>query len=232
MALLLRMAGIPARVATGFTPGPLRPATHQWVRDLDAHSWVEAYFPAVRLDHVRPDAGRVARASRADAAAADRRPPRAVGDPAAAAPCRGPRRGRAATARRGRLIAPAGRGDRRGARGARPAARGWRCFSGGPRRAAGALRARARAAPPDAPRPGTTLHALELRFAGAPAARATCARCARAATAAPGAAHRARSAAALRSELGRGARVCSAACAPGGRCRRGAAGALDAPEPA
>jgi len=46
MALLLRMAGIPARVASGFTSGAYDKATHQWVvSDLDAHAWVEAWFP-------------------------------------------------------------------------------------------------------------------------------------------------------------------------------------------
>jgi transglutaminase-like putative cysteine protease len=46
MALLLRMGGIPARVASGFTPGSLDRARGEWVvRDVDAHSWVEAYFP-------------------------------------------------------------------------------------------------------------------------------------------------------------------------------------------
>ena len=48
MALMLRMAGIPARVATGFAPGtreedggPFR------VEDFDAHSWVEVYFSGI-----------------------------------------------------------------------------------------------------------------------------------------------------------------------------------------
>jgi protein-glutamine gamma-glutamyltransferase len=46
MALLLRMGGVPARVASGFAPGSLDRSTGEWVvRDLDAHSWVEAYFP-------------------------------------------------------------------------------------------------------------------------------------------------------------------------------------------
>ncbi len=45
MALMLRMAGIPARVATGFSPGSLNRDTGEYrVRDLDAHSWVEVYF--------------------------------------------------------------------------------------------------------------------------------------------------------------------------------------------
>jgi hypothetical protein len=48
MALLLRMAGIPARVGTGFTAGSLdRRANEYVVRDLDAHSWVEAWFPNI-----------------------------------------------------------------------------------------------------------------------------------------------------------------------------------------
>ena len=45
-ALLLRMAGIPARVATGFAPGSFDEREREFVvRDLDAHSWVEAWFP-------------------------------------------------------------------------------------------------------------------------------------------------------------------------------------------
>jgi transglutaminase-like putative cysteine protease len=46
MALLLRMQGIPARVATGFTSGSYDRRSKEYVvRDLDAHSWVEAWFP-------------------------------------------------------------------------------------------------------------------------------------------------------------------------------------------
>jgi hypothetical protein len=46
MALLLRMGGVPARVATGFTTGTYDSATKHWlVSDIDAHSWVEAWFP-------------------------------------------------------------------------------------------------------------------------------------------------------------------------------------------
>jgi transglutaminase-like putative cysteine protease len=48
MALLLRMGGIPARVATGFTPGAHDASRNEWVvRDYDAHSWVEAWFPGL-----------------------------------------------------------------------------------------------------------------------------------------------------------------------------------------
>ena len=47
MALMLRMNGIPARVATGFAPG-VREGRGRWrVRDLDAHSWVEVHFAGV-----------------------------------------------------------------------------------------------------------------------------------------------------------------------------------------
>ena len=45
-ALLLRMGGVPARVATGFTSGAFDEKQKEYVvRDLDAHSWVEAWFP-------------------------------------------------------------------------------------------------------------------------------------------------------------------------------------------
>jgi transglutaminase-like putative cysteine protease len=45
MALLLRMAGVPARVVTGFTTGSLDSKTKEYVvRDLDAHSWVEVWY--------------------------------------------------------------------------------------------------------------------------------------------------------------------------------------------
>jgi transglutaminase-like putative cysteine protease len=54
MAMLLRMGGLPARVAAGFTPGTLNASTHQWVvTDIDAHAWVEVWFPRygwVRFD--------------------------------------------------------------------------------------------------------------------------------------------------------------------------------------
>ena len=48
MAMLLRMGGIPARVATGFTAGSFDRRSREYVvRDLDAHSWVEAWFPTI-----------------------------------------------------------------------------------------------------------------------------------------------------------------------------------------
>jgi protein-glutamine gamma-glutamyltransferase len=48
MALMLRMMGIPARVAAGFSPGSYNRDTGEFrVRDLDAHSWVEVYFTGI-----------------------------------------------------------------------------------------------------------------------------------------------------------------------------------------
>ena len=48
MALMLRMNGIPARVAAGFAPGIRDEKTGKYrVRDLDAHSWVEVYFGGI-----------------------------------------------------------------------------------------------------------------------------------------------------------------------------------------
>ena len=59
MALLLRMGGIPARVATGFSPGGYSKRKGAWVvRDTDAHSWVEAWFDGygwVTMDPTPPE---------------------------------------------------------------------------------------------------------------------------------------------------------------------------------
>ncbi len=47
MALMLRMGGVPARVATGFSPGGYSDRKKAWiVRDTDAHAWVEIWFDA------------------------------------------------------------------------------------------------------------------------------------------------------------------------------------------
>ena len=46
MALLLRMGGVPARVSVGFTNGSYNTSGHDYVvADIDAHAWVEAWFP-------------------------------------------------------------------------------------------------------------------------------------------------------------------------------------------
>ncbi len=48
MALLLRLGGVPARVAAGFAPGVYDSERKEFVvRDLDAHSWVEVFFPGI-----------------------------------------------------------------------------------------------------------------------------------------------------------------------------------------
>jgi transglutaminase-like putative cysteine protease len=45
MALMLRMLGVPARVAVGFTPGSYDTRSGVWtVTDRNAHAWVEAWF--------------------------------------------------------------------------------------------------------------------------------------------------------------------------------------------
>ena len=46
MAVMLRTLGIPSRVVNGFRPNEFNDVTSEYVvRDSDAHSWVEAYFP-------------------------------------------------------------------------------------------------------------------------------------------------------------------------------------------
>ena len=46
LAVLCRIAGIPARVATGFAPGE-RTGGEYIIREKDSHAWTEAYFPNV-----------------------------------------------------------------------------------------------------------------------------------------------------------------------------------------
>jgi transglutaminase-like putative cysteine protease len=46
MAVMLRLLGIPARVAAGFTSGTWSVKEREWnVTDHNAHTWVEVYFP-------------------------------------------------------------------------------------------------------------------------------------------------------------------------------------------
>jgi transglutaminase-like putative cysteine protease len=78
MALMLRMAGIPSRVAAGFAPGSLNRDTHEYrVRDLDAHSWVEVYFNGIGWVTFDPTPA----AAPAEAQAADLNPSSATGGP-------------------------------------------------------------------------------------------------------------------------------------------------------
>jgi Transglutaminase-like superfamily/TgpA N-terminal domain len=67
MALMLRMAGIPARVASGFSPG-VRAGGRYVVTDFDAHSWVEVYFRRIGWVPFDPTPG-AAPASSGDVAA-------------------------------------------------------------------------------------------------------------------------------------------------------------------
>src|SRR5204863_6160038 len=45
MAVLLREVGVPARVVEGFTSGSLDASNRYAVKELNAHAWVEVYFP-------------------------------------------------------------------------------------------------------------------------------------------------------------------------------------------
>jgi transglutaminase-like putative cysteine protease len=46
MVVLLREIGVPARLVEGYTAGMLDPASGKFVvKELDAHAWVEVYFP-------------------------------------------------------------------------------------------------------------------------------------------------------------------------------------------
>src|SRR5258706_14975489 len=65
MAVMLRTRGIASRVVNGFLPGEYNEAAGAYtVRQSDAHSWVEVYFPQtnswVTFDPT-PPAGRAAR---------------------------------------------------------------------------------------------------------------------------------------------------------------------------
>jgi transglutaminase-like putative cysteine protease len=62
MTVMLRTAGIPARLATGFQSGVYNPITDFWlVRASDAHAWVEAWIPGrgwTTFDPTPPDLNR------------------------------------------------------------------------------------------------------------------------------------------------------------------------------
>jgi hypothetical protein len=166
MALLLRMAGIPTRVATGFTAGSLDRRSKEYVvRDLDAHSWVEAWFP--RIGWVTFDPTPSAAPPRSQS---DDRATAAIGDVPQFSGGRGldPRTGKAAQSRtRWELIAGGG------VAGLLLVVAGVLMFIRRDRRATplpelerALLRARR------TPGPGATLQALEDSFARSPAAAA------------------------------------------------------------
>jgi hypothetical protein len=58
MAMTLRMHGIPARVAVGFTEGTQSRADHYVVKDRNAHAWVEVYFNGYGWVPFEPTPGR------------------------------------------------------------------------------------------------------------------------------------------------------------------------------
>jgi hypothetical protein len=62
-ALLLRLAGVPARVVVGFALGVPEPGGRYNVRDTDAHAWIEVYFQGygwVAFNPTPPAAGQAA----------------------------------------------------------------------------------------------------------------------------------------------------------------------------
>jgi transglutaminase-like putative cysteine protease len=57
--VLARLAGMPARFATGFAPGSWDPRTSTWVvTEAEAHSWPEVYFPDYGWIPFEPTAAR------------------------------------------------------------------------------------------------------------------------------------------------------------------------------
>lgn len=59
MALMLRLIGVPARVAVGFTSGTYDEGSDEWtVTDHNAHAWVEVWFPGFGWLPFDPTPGR------------------------------------------------------------------------------------------------------------------------------------------------------------------------------
>ena len=60
MAVLLRAAGVPARLVVGYAPGELTEQGTFLVRDGDGHGWAEVYFPGYGWVEFEPTPGRQA----------------------------------------------------------------------------------------------------------------------------------------------------------------------------
>ncbi|WP_233203840.1 transglutaminase TgpA family protein [Halegenticoccus soli] len=77
MVVMLRAEGVPARFVTGYTPGE-RVGENEWVvRGLNAHAWVEVYFPDVgwvRFDPTPSDPRVSTESARLDQARQDGEP--------------------------------------------------------------------------------------------------------------------------------------------------------------
>jgi transglutaminase-like putative cysteine protease len=59
MALMLRLLGVPSRVAVGFTSGTYNADNNEWtVKDTNAHAWVEVWFPRYGWIPFDPTPGR------------------------------------------------------------------------------------------------------------------------------------------------------------------------------
>lgn len=57
MVMMLRMLGIPSRLATGYAEGEYQPDTQEYlVKNMDAHTWVEVYFPGLGWIEFEPTA--------------------------------------------------------------------------------------------------------------------------------------------------------------------------------
>ena len=236
MALLLRMGGVPARVAAGFTSGAFQNESHTWqVSDTDAHAWVEAWFPRygwVRFDPTPATAP--ARGGTATEPILKSLSGLSGETPGGIAPWARRRDHGAATARRTTTPAP------------RVRARGWcsrscswpRCWAGwpgccwrppAPPRSCWPSCAGRWRAPDDRWRQDATLASLERRFADSPEAVGLRARAAAGALRRPGRSalrlSGARCAASWRSASER-----PGGCGRCGRCRRACGPAVRAPE--
>ena len=198
MALLLRMGGIPARVATGFTSGSYdRKAKEYVVRDLDAHSWVEAWFPDYGWVTFDPTPSAAPpRSQSSDRGTA------AIGDaPDLGGGALDPRTGLAAeeTHAVGALRRP----RRCSARCCSAAACSRSCTAAAGRPRCPSSSARC-GAPAAAPARARRCRRSRRRSPARPTPRATCARCATSATAAAASRPTSAQRRGLRSELGRG----------------------------